>query len=403
MNKEAARCLLCPKAKCKEACPVHTDVPSCMNLYRKGKLLEAGKILFENNPLSAFTSRICDFDRFCRGHCVLNAKNDPIHWHEIEQEISRSYLKKCHFEKPLTTSKRIAICGGGPAGIVSSILLAQKGYQITLYEAKERIGGLLRYGIPEFRLEKDDLDEIERIINELGIQVQNHTWIGKDVLIEDLAKEYDAVLVATGAMESRKLRIEGEEKAHVIPALEYLMEPEEYPLGDKVIVIGGGNVAIDASRSAKRAGKEVSIYYRKTFENMPANPTEIEAAKQEDILFEVFVAPVEVKEHSVIFRRCENVFDEKGRIQTKIIDGTDFEVACDSLLVAAGETVNQEIFKEMPSLNEWGWIDVNESGQTSIENIFLAGDFHLGASTVVQTIANAKETVQGILNYLEGE
>ena len=405
MNPEAIKCLGCPKPRCSMiGCPVHTAIPECIRLYKEGRLKEAGEILFNNNPFSAVTSIVCNYKSFCYGACVLNAKKDPVRWYEIEQEISNEFLKAFHPDVTPKNDQKIAIIGAGPAGLSAAIFLAQKGYNVTVYDKEERIGGVLRYGIPGFRLDKSIVDEYERILKEYDISYHGNIEIGKDITLSNIRKEVDAVIVATGAIKENKLRIPGEEKKNVINALAFLKDNSLIDKANKVVVIGGGNVAMDAARSAKRMGKDTYVYYRKTFENMPANPIEVEEAIDEGVKFEVFEAPVEVKDSSVIFRKCENVTDENGKLRTKILENTDHEVTLDALLVAAGETIDLSVFgEELPELNKWHYPEVDETNMTSFDGVFVAGDFILGAKTVVEAIASTKTAVNGIENYLNKE
>lgn len=405
MNPEAIKCLGCPKPRCSMiGCPVHTAIPECIRLYKEGRLKEAGEILFNNNPFSAVTSIVCNYKSFCYGACVLNAKKDPVRWYEIEQEISNEFLKAFHPDVTQKNDQKIAIIGAGPAGLSAAIFLAQKGYNVTVYDKEERIGGVLRYGIPGFRLDKSIVDEYERILKEYDISYHGNIEIGKDITLSNIRKEADAVIVATGAIKENKLRIPGEEKKNVINALAFLKDNSLIDKANKVVVIGGGNVAMDAARSAKRMGKDTYVYYRKTFENMPANPIEVEEAIDEGVKFEVFEAPVEVKDSSVIFRKCENVTDENGKLRTKILENTDHEVTLDALLVAAGETIDLSVFgEELPELNKWHYPEVDETNMTSLDGVFVAGDFILGAKTVVEAIASTKTAVNGIENYLNKE
>lgn len=397
-NNEAMRCLLCKVPLCSKACPVHTNVPAAMKLYREDRLDEAGEMLFGNNPMTAVTSQVCDWKKFCYGHCVLNAKNVPVRWYEIEQEISEAYLLNHHMKKTESIGKSAAIIGAGPAGMSAAFLLAGKGVDVTLYDAQEKAGGVLRYGIPAFRLDKKYIDAYERMLLEAGVHFVGNTKVGVDVSVDSIAEHYDAVLLAVGAEKSRKLHIPGEERPKVVYAIDYLKKPDAFDLGNKVIVIGGGNVAMDASRTAVRRGHDTWIYYRKTFENMPANPLEVEEAKQDGVQFRVFQAPVEVREHSVVFRDCENVKDENGKTVTKILDGTDHEVPCDTLLVAASETIDLAVFNEhLPEMNQWHFPETNEVNRTSFGNVFVAGDFILGAKTVVEAVQSAKTAVHGML------
>ena len=400
MNNEALRCLLCKKPKCAlQGCPVHTPVPECMQLYREGKLDQAGELLFENNPLTAVTSQVCDWKQFCYGNCVLNVKQVPVRWYEIEQEISTSYL----FRHRLTrhseelSGKRIALVGAGPVGIASAVWLYEAGATITLFDANPRMGGVLRYGIPAFRLDKKYCDAYEALLEAAGIEFKGGYELGRDGSLSSLMAEYDAVILGAGAEKPANLRIPGEEKA--VQALPFLKDPSAFNLGKKVIVIGGGNVAMDACRTAVRQGCETWVYYRKTFENMPANPLEVEEAKADGVQFKVFQAPVEVRDGGVVFRDCENVQPEDGgRVVTRIIDGTDHFVPCDTLLTAISETPDFGLFDGTPAvMNQWGWPTVSEAGKVEgLSNVWLAGDFLLGPKTVVEAVASARLAVNDL-------
>jgi glutamate synthase (NADPH/NADH) small chain len=410
-NLEAIRCLMCKEPRCSERCPVHTSIPQCIALYREGKLQEAGKILFENNPLCAITSRICDWSKTCSGHCVLNSRNMPVRWYEIEQEISDLYLSSLHIENPHATlsqgdvTRHVGIVGAGPSGIAGAFFLKRKGLDVTVFDAHQRIGGVMRYGIPDFRLDKKILEEYERLFDEAGIVFMKDTRIGsapEEVQLEDLSRRYDAVLVATGAEVPLKLGIPGEESPDVIFALDFLKHPSQFHLGENVIVIGGGNVAMDACRLAHRLGHQTWVYYRKTFENMPANLKELRQAQEEGVRFNVFQAPVAVKGHHVIFRDCENVTGAEGKIATRIIDGTDHEVECDTLVVAISETIDLSVFgSRLPALNRWNYPIVNGFNRIEGSNVFVAGDFILGPQTVAHAVESASLACEGIVQYLE--
>ncbi len=402
MNPESTRCLLCKNARCSAACAVHTDVPAAMKLYREGRVDEAARLLFANNPLSGITCQVCDWNRMCLGHCVLNAKKVPVHWYEIEQEISIPYLREATVVPGTPTGKTVAVLGAGPAGITAAILLRQAGHAVRLYDRHARIGGVLRYGIPNFRLDKRHVDELERILLEAGVEFIG----GKAVSLEAVRGTTDAVLIAGGAELARKMRIPGEELPCVISALSYLEYPERYPLKGRVIVVGGGNVAMDACRTAKRQGCDTTVYYRKTIANMPANTLEIEEAQAEGIPFEVLQVPVAVEVRDgqpvAIVRNCENVTREDGSLSTRILDGTDHEVPFDTMIVAVSEKVDYSLFGGvLPAVDEGGWVTVNEHAQTSWPEVFMAGDFLLGPKTVVQAVQSAKTAVRGILAYLQ--
>ena len=386
MNPEASRCLLCKKPKCAlQGCPVHTPVPECMLLYRQGQLEEAGRMLFANNPLSAVTSQVCDWKQFCYGHCVLNVKQVPVKWYEIEQEISGAYLFQHRLERKSgeREGKRVAVVGAGPAGIAATVWLFEMGADVHLYDANPRMGGVLRYGIPAFRLDKKYCDAYEKMFADAGISFHGNVEVGKEVTLKALSAQYDAVLVAAGAETPATLGIPGEENS--VQALPFLKNPEAFTLGKKVIVIGGGNVTMDACRTAVRRGAETWVYYRKTFENMPANPMEVEEAKADGVQFKVFQAPVEVKEGGVVFCDCENVQPEDGsRVITRIIEGTEHFVPCDTLITAISE-------KPDPALREEA---------QGLRNVWLCGDFLTGPATVVAAVASARSAVEEIKTSL---
>ena len=396
-QSEAQRCLLCKKPFCSQACPVHTDVPTCMRLYREGRIEEAAQILFANNPLSAITSQVCDWQHLCYGHCILNRKGIPVRWYEIEQEISMPYLLRAHITPGADNGRSVAIVGGGPVGITAAIKLREKGYAVTVFDDNARLGGVLRYGIPRFRLGEQFINAYERIFEEAGIRFQGNTCIGKDLSLAELRQRFDAVCIGGGAWSPRRMRIPGEDNPKVIYALEYLKNPDAFQLGRKVIVIGGGNVTMDASRTAVRRGHDTWVYYRKTFGNMPANSIEVRAAQADGVKFELFQVPVEVKQDTLVIRRCENVTADDGSVITRMIDGTDFEVPFDNMIVAISENVDYSLFGDtMPELDKRGRIFVDSLQQTSLPGVFLAGDFLTGPETVVAAVASAKTAVEGI-------
>ncbi len=399
-NMEAGRCLLCKVPKCSAACAVRTDVPAAMKLYREDRIEEAAQMLYENNPFSAVTSLVCDWKKSCYGHCVLNARKMPIDWHSIEAEISIPYLKKVHPRTGIDNGKKVAVIGGGPAGITAALELREKGCAVTVFDKNERPGGVLRYGIPEFRLEREIIDQYDRILAEAGVGFAG----GADVnamKFSEIRREFDAVLIACGASVPRRLDIPGEEHPDIIYALDYLKNPSAYRLKDNVLVIGGGNVTMDACRTAKRAGHDTTVYYRKTFENMPANSMEVQEAINEGIKFCLFEVPVEIRGNKAVMRKCENVVKSDGRIATRMIEGSDHEVEFGSMLVAISANVDYNIFgDEKPEFTN-GWLTADEGQQTSLPGVFIAGDYILGPATVVEAVESAKKAVKGISDFLK--
>lgn len=395
--------MLCKKPKCSlQGCPVHTPVPECMALYRADKLDEAGAILFQNNPLSAITSQVCDWRQFCYGNCVLNVKKIPVRWYEIEQEISDRYLFQHRLVRVSDELKgrRIALVGTGPVGLASAVWLYQAGAEITLYDANLRLGGVLRYGIPGFRLNKKYVDVYESMFFLAGMLFRGGVKVGRDISLAELSASYDAVLVGAGAEKPATLNIPGEERS--VQALPFLKDPSAFKMGPKVIVIGGGNVAMDACRMARSLGYETWVYYRKTFENMPANPGEVEAAQYEGVRFKLFQAPVELKEDGVVFRDCVNDMGADGKIVTRILDDTDHFVPCDTLITAISERPDYDMLKGLPvKMDASGKPVWNEDQKLEgLPNVWVAGDFCLGATTVVEAVASARVAVENIKQTL---
>ena len=395
--------MLCKKPKCSlQGCPVHTPVPECMALYRADKLDEAGAILFQNNPLSAITSQVCDWRQFCYGNCVLNVKKIPVRWYEIEQEISDRYLFQHRLVRVSDELKgrRIALVGTGPVGLASAVWLYQAGAEITLYDANLRLGGVLRYGIPGFRLNKKYVDVYESMFFLAGMLFRGGVKVGRDISLAELSASYDAVLVGAGAEKPATLNIPGEERS--VQALPFLKDPSAFKMGPKVIVIGGGNVAMDACRMARSLGYETWVYYRKTFENMPANPGEVEAAQYEGVRFKLFQAPVELKEDGVVFRDCVNDMDADGKIVTRILDDTDHFVPCDTLITAISERPDYDMLKGLPVKMDASGKPVWNEGQKleGLPNVWVAGDFCLGATTVVEAVASARVALENIKQTL---
>ena len=400
-KSEAARCLKCRNARCSAACPVHTDIPALMSLYLQGKKDEAAAILLKNNPMAAISSRVCDWSRVCLSRCILNARQSPVNWHSVEAEMAGDAIFRMKIRPGDATGKSVGIIGAGPAGISAAIWLREAGHDVVIYDSCERPGGVLRYGIPAFRLDRKYIDRYEVILEEAGVAFRGGTIVGEDITLRGLRGKHDAVLIAAGAGIPRKLDVPGEEDANVIYALDYLKDPSAYNLGRNVIVIGGGNVTMDACRTAVRQGCDTTVYYRKSFENMPANAIEVELAREEGVKFALFEVPVGFNEGRAVMRKCENVLRPDGRVSTKMLEGTEHEVEFDTMLVAISANVDFDIFGEdKPALNRYGWPETNDSQQTSLKDVFIAGDFILGPATVVDAVASAKKAVAGSMNYL---
>ncbi len=400
---EADRCLLCKNARCKANCPINTEIPEVVKLFKEKKIIEAGEMLFNNNPLSAACAIVCPHEDQCKGNCIRGIKSEPVSFCEIEEYISKEYLYKVKFEEVQYRNERIAIIGAGPAGITLSIILARRGFKVTLFDAHEKIGGVLRYGIPEYRLKNSMIDRYEEILIELGVKIRPNTLIGPVITLDKLFfDEYKAVFIGTGVWNPKTLNIKGESLGNVHYEIDYLKSPQVYNLGKKVAVIGAGNVAMDAARVAKRSGaEEVYILYRKGFENMPCTRAELEEAKEDGIKFELFKAPIELTEEGVKYIETKNEVDEEGRVNTVTIEGTEGMFNCDSTIIAVSQSPRKNIVANTVGLetNKWGLLLTDERGHTTRAGVFASGDVVTGANTVVHAVAYAKVVADSIEEY----
>lgn len=403
LRLEADRCLLCKNARCKANCPISTEIPEIIRLFKEGKLDEAGEILFENNPLSAVCAIVCPHEDQCKGNCIRGIKGEPIPFCEMEEFISLKYLKNVKLEKVGNRDERIAIIGAGPAGITLSIILARKGFKVTLFDAHEKIGGVLRYGIPEYRLHNSIIDIYEEILIELGVKIRPNTLIGPVLTLDKLFFDgYKAVFIGTGVWNPKTLNIKGESLGNVHYAIDYLKSPNVYNLGKKVAVIGAGNVAMDAARVAKRNGaEEVYILYRKGFENMPCTRAELEEAKEDDVNFELFKAPIELTEQGVKYIETKNEVSEDGKVSTITIEGTEGMFECDSVIIAVSQSPRKNIVANTTGLdtNKWGLLLTDDKGHTTRNGVFASGDVVTGANTVVHAVSYAKIVAESIEEY----
>ena len=403
LRLEADRCLLCKNARCKANCPISTEIPEVISLFKEGKLDEAGEILFENNPLSAVCAIVCPHEDQCKGNCIRGIKGEPIPFCEMEEFISLKYLKNVKLEKVGNRDERIAIIGAGPAGITLSIILARKGFKVTLFDAHEKIGGVLRYGIPEYRLHNSIIDRYEEILIELGVKIRPNTLIGPVLTLDKLFFDgYKAVFIGTGVWNPKTLNIKGESLGNVHYAIDYLKSHNVYNLGKKVAVIGAGNVAMDAARVAKRNGaEEVYILYRKGFENMPCTRAELEEAKEDDVNFELFKAPIELTEQGVKYIETKNEVSEDGKVSTITIEGTEGMFECDSVIIAVSQSPRKNIVANTTGLdtNKWGLLLTDDKGHTTRNGVFASGDVVTGANTVVHAVSYAKIVAESIEEY----
>lgn len=397
---EAKRCLNCKKPMCREGCPIKTPIPTMIHTFLEGDINAAGEMVFENNPLSMVCSLICNHENQCEGHCVLNHKGAPVHISSIENYISDNYFDKLAFSGIEKNGMKAGIIGSGPAGITIAIILAQRGYDITIFEAKEKIGGVLQYGIPEFRLPKTILARYKRKLWELGIKIRPNTSIGTTISVDDMFRDgYSAIFIGTGVWRPNTLHIKGETLGNAHYAINYLTNPDVYRLGDTVNIIGAGNSAMDVARTALRHGvKKVRVFSRS--DHLAASPREVDYAKIDGVEFIVHVEPVEIVDDGVIFVELE--CDGKGNLSP--IHGTENLYPADSTIIAISQGPRDRIVSTTTGLevNEQGLLVTNTFGETTRDGIFAAGDVVRGAKTVVEAVAYSKQVADAMDEYMKG-
>ncbi|GAA0820578.1 NAD(P)-dependent oxidoreductase [Clostridium tertium] len=401
---EANRCYMCKNPRCQVNCPIDTPVPEIIGLFKEGQIAKAGEILFKNNPLSLVCSIVCPHEDQCKGNCIRGIKDEPVSFCDIERHISKYYLENIRLEKENDLDERVAIVGGGPAGITIAFILAQKGYKVTIFDSHDKIGGVLRYGIPEFRLPKSIIDHYEERLIELGVKIRPNTLVGPVLTLDKLFYDgYKAIFIGTGVWNPKTLDIKGESLGNVHYAIDYLKSPNVYNLGNKVCVIGAGDVAMDAARTAKRNGaNEVYVLYRKGMENVPATKSELEGAISDGIKFELFKSPLELTEEGVKYIETENVISEDGRISTVTIEGKEGLFECDSIIIAVSQSPKNNIVSNTIGLetNKWGLLLTDEVGHTTRDGVFASGDVVTGAKTVVRAASHAKIVADEIEKYI---
>ncbi|WP_022767613.1 NAD(P)-dependent oxidoreductase [Butyrivibrio sp. NC2007] len=388
---EANRCLQCTNPRCREnGCPIHTNIPKMIRLFKENRMMEAAEMLFENNPLSMICSLVCNHGNQCEGNCVRGIKGEPVHISSIENYISDSCFERLDLKPAPSNGMKAAVIGAGPAGITIAIILALKGYSITVFETHDKIGGILRYGIPEFRLPKSILDRYYKKMRELGIKFRPNFSIGGSTGIKDLLNDgYKSVFIGTGAWRPRKLGVPGETFGNVFYAINYLNNPDVYELGDKVAIIGAGNAAMDVARTAIRHGsKDVVVYVRG--DEVSASPEEFEYAKVDGVKFEYRKSIVRIEDDGPVFKDDENV--EKL-------------VPADSVIIAISQVPQDRIVTREKDLklNEKGNLATDSNGETSLPGVFASGDVVTGAKTVVAAVAVSKQIAEDMDRYMKSK
>ncbi|MBQ6796144.1 MAG: NAD(P)-dependent oxidoreductase [Clostridia bacterium] len=397
---EAQRCLECKNPSCMKGCPISTPIPTVIKLLKENKLDEAGKLLFENNPLTTICSLVCNHEKQCEGNCVLGKKGSPVHFSAIESYISSAYAPKMTEGPEKSNGHRIAIVGSGPAGLTIAIILARYGYQVTIFEGRDKIGGVLRYGIPEFRLPKTVIDDLQyRHLELKGIKIRPNIRIGDAISVDDLFRDgYKAIFLGTGAWKPRALHIKGETLGHVHFAINYLNNPNVYKLGENVAIIGAGNAAMDVARTAVRNGaRNVTCF---SVENkVAASDYEFRYATLEGVGFRYNLKPVEIVDEGVIFR--EIVEYEDGRREEA--PGSDRLYPCDSVIIAISQKPRNSLASKTEGLEATknGLMVIDEFGHTGREGIFAAGDVVHGARTVVEAVSHSKMVAESMHRYVQ--
>ena len=424
---EAGRCLLCKKPRCVTGCPVNIDIPGFISLIRDGKFIEAALKIKEQNALPAVCGRVCPQEEQCEKMCVLGVKGEPVAIGRLEifvADFERGSGKTTLPQLPPSTGKRVAVIGAGPAGLTVAGDLIRLGHAVTVFEALQDLGGVLVYGIPEFRLPKEIVRAETDYLTKLGVKFVLDYVVGRNcTVIELLEKEgFDAVFIGTGAGLPSFMGIPGENLVGVYSANEYLtrsnlMKAYLFPEYDtppvkraKVAVIGGGNVAMDSARTALRLGAEVTIVYRRAREQMPAREEEIHHAEQEGVVMKLLNNPIRIigdDHHRVTAMECIRMElgepDDSGRRRPVPVEGSEFTLETDTVVVAIGNKPNPLIPQTMSELEitKWGTIVADEESMaTSVPGVFAAGDIVTGAATVISAMGDAKKAAHSIHQYL---
>ena len=423
---EAKRCLNCKKPFCVQGCPVSINIPGFIERVREGDVAGAYQIISESSALPAVCGRVCPQESQCEGKCVRGIKGESVSIGKLERYVADTAREMGI--KPAVTAekkgKKVAVIGSGPAGLTCAGDLARMGYDVTIFEALHKAGGVLVYGIPEFRLPKDAVVEKEiENVRSLGVKIETDVVIGKSVTVDSLMKDegYDAVFIGSGAGLPRFMHIPGEQAMGVFSANEYLTrsnlmkafrEDSRTPImrAKKAVVVGGGNVAMDAARTALRLGAEVHIVYRRSEEELPARKEEVEHAKQEGIIFDLLTNPVEIHADEngwvkgiTCIRMELGEPDSSGRRSPIPVEGSEFYIECDAVIMSLGTSPNPLISSTTEGLeiNRRKCIVADEAnGQTSKPGVFAGGDAVTGAATVILAMGAGKAAAKGIDEYL---
>ena len=421
---EAERCLMCKNPVCITGCPVAVNIPRFIDLLARGDMRGAADSLLDDNALPCVTGRVCPQETQCEQVCLRGKKGDPVAIGYLERFVAdwANQHRDGAPALPASSGKSVAVVGSGPAGLTAAGELAKRGHAVTVFEAFHAAGGVLIYGIPEFRLPKDIVhDEVTRL-EQMGVKIEPNSIIGKTYSLDELRQDFDAIFIAVGAGLPVFMDVPGENLKGVYSANEYLTrvnlmgayrQDADTPVlhGQRVAVVGGGNVAIDAVRTAQRLGAAAAtIVYRRGMEELPARREEVHHAEAEGIKFEMQVAPVEVVGENgwVTGLRCVRMElgepDQSGRRRPLPVQGSEFVIECDMVVVAIGTRSNPILTTSAAGLkvNEWGYIEVDGAGMTSLPGVFAGGDIVRGAATVILAMGDGKRAAAAIDAYVSG-
>ena len=401
---EAQRCLQCANPRCTRGCPVHTPIKEMIGMFRQGELVPAGRMLFDNNPLSLICSLGCPHERQCEGGCVLGVRGRPVAISSIEHYISELYIDLPTKRPRKIPGRKVAIIGSGPAGLTIAVILAERGYDITIFEAHDRIGGVLMYGIPEFRLPKSQLTKLKRKIRDMGIRIRPNTMIGQVLTVDDLFRDgYRAVFIGTGVWKPRGLGIPGESLGNVHYAIDYLKNPEVYSLGERLCIIGAGNVAMDVARTAVRKGvSSVTVLYRGSETDITAERQEVEMARIDGVQFDFYKSPVRFTDEGVVCAETRLEPDSDGRTRFQPVPGTEKLYPADSMVIAVSQGPRDIIVSTTRgiSIGNRGLVTTDEKGRTTRQGVFASGDVVTGAKTVVEAVRVSKKVADAMDAYV---
>lgn len=425
---EASRCLNCKNPQCMAHCPVSIKIPKFIMKVLENDLAGAAAVIAEDSSLPSVCGRVCPQESQCEGACVLGIKGEPVSIGKLERFVGDWDLDNAAQERAdiVSNGHKIAVIGSGPAGLACAADLAKMGYKVTVFEALHKLGGVLQYGIPEFRLPKDKVvaREIEKV-KRLGVEFETDTIVGRTVTIDSLMRDesYEAVFIGSGAGLPKFMGIPGENLNGVLSANEfltrnnlmkaYLYESDTpFYVGKRTVVVGGGNVAMDAVRTAKRLGAEAYIVYRRSEAELPARLEEVHHAKEEGVQFLMLTNPFEIlgdEDGWVKAVRCVRMElgepDESGRRSPRVIPGSEFELECDTVIMSLGTSPNPLIASTTEGLQtaRWGGLIANDEGATTREGIFAGGDAVTGAATVILAMGAGRKAAAAIDEYIKGK